>query len=325
MRIKVKRKKLYDIKRDGITQSLLSLFLECRQKARYYLDGWESPYYSQPLTDGTIGHGILEFAYNDIIKRKFKVNPNLKDIRKYSNQVEKLWYKEHPRPSQQGLECLEYSLALSEALLPIYFDYYKKDLKKIKWLSLEEKFKVPITLSDGRKTFVCGKKDGEFKSGGLWLFETKFKALINEGNLIDTLGYETQVFLYMWSKYKQTKIVPEGVLYNIIRRTSLRLKKGESLQKFAKRVGKDAESRPDFYFIRIPIDIEKRDLMNFEEEVLGLLKDFYDWIEGKVPHYKNTYSCINKYGRCKFIPACSKNEFDNLNKRKILFQELATY
>jgi len=325
MKIK-KRKQFYNIEKHGITQSLISMWLECRQKAKFYLQGWDSIYHKLCLTYGTVGHEVLDHAYSDIIINKNKVNPGKKEIKKYAKRVEKQWLKENPRTDRYGLEYLEYSLALIEVILPLYFDYYKKDLKKIKWLGLEEKFNQKFVLPDGRKTRLTGKKDGEFrKHGGLWLFESKFKSQINANDIIDTLAIDTQVLFYLRALKNIYSEVPEGVIYNIVRRPCLNQKKGESLLKFSLRIKKDVEDRPDFYFQRFPNAIVDFDLKKFEKDLVGIIKDFYDWWEGKVPHYKNTYSCVGKYGRCLFLPTCSSGDYSSIKKRKILFKELEMF
>lgn len=323
---KVKLKQFYNIEKHGITQSLLSMFLECRQKARYYLEGWDSKYHKLALTEGTVGHGVLQHAYVDIMTGKLKAVPNRRQVIKYTKQVEKQWLAENARPNKEAIEYLEYSLATMEATLPAYFDFWRRDLKEIKWAGLEESFAIPFKLPDGRKTVIRGKKDGEFfKSKGLWLFESKFKSMVSEGNLVDTLSFETQVLLYLWALKNLYNKIPEGVLYNIVRRNSLRRKKGESLAKFIKRLSLDIESRPDFYFMRFEIAIDPIDLKDFEKQMEGLIQDFYDWWQGKIPHYKNTYQCIGKYGRCTYLPACSSRDFISLQKRKIIFKELEDF
>lgn len=325
IRPKKKAKLFYDIERHGVTQSLLSMFLDCRQKARYYLEGWDSKYHSTALTHGSVGHGVLELAYQDIMKASKPKPPTRQKIMKYVKATETQWKKENPRPSKDALEGLEYSLALTETTLPVYFDFWKKDLKEIKWLGLEEKFVIPYKLKDGRKTVIRGKKDGEFEKNGLWLFESKFKSMISEGNLVDTLSFETQVLLYLWALNKTYKKIPEGVLYNIVRRTCLRQGKGESLTKFAKRVAQDIEKRPDFYFMRFEVAVDKSDLVEFEGRLEGMVTDFYNWWQGTAPHYKNTYQCLGKYGRCTYLPACGSKDFTSLQKRKAVFKELEDY
>ena len=320
-----KIKQFYDIEKHGITQSLISMFLDCRQKAKFYLQGWDSKYHKLPLTEGSVGHEVLQHAYTDIMKGKLKHVPDRKEVLKYTHRVEKQWLKENPRSDKQGLEYLEYSLATMEATLPPYFDYYKKDLKEIKWLGLEEKFCLPYQLPDGRKTVLRGKKDGEFLNKGLWLFETKFKSQIPEGNLLDTLALDTQILLYLRELAHKHKKQPAGTLYNIVRRTCLKQRKDETLVMFSKRLSKDIETRPDFYFMRYEIAIDKNDLKNFEIQLFGLVKDFYDWWQGIVPHYKNTYNCLGKYGRCLYLGCCSAEDFSGVQKRKVLFKELEDF
>ena len=48
-----------------------------------------------------------------------------------------------------------------------------------------------------------------------------------------------------------------------------------------------------------------------------------DWYDGKMGHYKNTNSCLNKYGRCWALNACSGGDTYSITpKRKVVFKEL---
>lgn len=326
MKIKIKKKKIfYDIEKHGITQSLLSMFLECRKKARYYLEGWDSIYHKLALTEGSVGHAVLQFAYEDIMTGKLKTIPSKQKVLAYTKRVEEQWLAENKRADKTALNHLEYSLATMETTLPIYFDFYRKDLKEIRWLGLEEKFCIPYKLKDGRKTVLRGKKDGEFENNGLWLFETKFKSQINIPNLVDILTIDMQVFFYLRALKQLRKKTPEGVLYNIVRRTSLYQRKDENLYSFSKRLKQDIEQRPDFYFYRIPSSVTSFDLKKFEVELEGLLTDFINWWQGISACYKNTNNCIGKYGKCEFLPCCSNNNFSGFKKRKAVFKELEDF
>ncbi len=320
------KQKFYDMERDGITQSLMSMFLTCREKARLYCEGWDSKYSSPSLTYGSVGHSGLELAYLDIKSGKLKGAPSIGQARRYVDETEKRWKLENPKPNNEALQYLEESLALIEQTIPRYFDFWKEDFKKKEWVSLEEKFRVNTDIKVKGKTItipVNGKKDGLFKSAkGLWLFETKFKSMISEGDIVETLSFETQIMLYMWSVMKEKGITPKGALYNIIRRTSLRQKVGESLVKYAQRIGKDIDSRPDFYFMRMESATTEEELKAFEVDFSRIVKDMYKWHIGLVGHYKNTYSCIGKYGRCQYLPTCSRGDKSGLVKRKTMFKEL---
>lgn len=321
--MKIKKKKtFYDIEKHGITQSLLSIFLECKEKAKQYLEGWDSRFHRLPLIEGTVGHAILQYAYEDVMNKKISSVPSALQVSGYIDRVEREWKVENPRPDKEALEHLEYSFMTMEATLPLYFEFWKKDLKEIKWLGLEKHFSRLFSLPDGRKTILRGKRDGEFEAKGLWLFETKFKSQIPEGNLMDTLSFETQVMFYLRELKEASGSMPKGTLYNIVRRNNLRQKKGEGDQAFKTRLRKDIESRPEFYFIRYEIAIDQTDLQEFEKQLTAMVTDFYNWRQGSAPHYKNTYACIGKYGRCTFLGNCSSGDTSDLMKRKTVFKEL---
>ncbi len=345
MKIKKKVSNLfYDMERDGVTQSLISTWLTCRMKARLYLQGWDSRYHSPALTYGSIGHGALEVAYLDIQAGKLKSAPSESQSRKYMDIVEAKWRAENKKPNNEALQYLELSLALMEKTLPRYFDYWKKDFKQMEWVSLEKKFKAPLSLNGSdpanRRLIgphgvepeiiipIRGKRDGEFKMGkGLWLFETKFKSMVNEGDIVETLAFETQVMLYMWSLWMEYKkrVVPKGVMYNIVRRTSMRQGKSESIVKFANRVAEDIDKRPEFYFFRMESATTVQELEQFEKELIQTVTDMYMWWKGIAPHYRNTYSCLGKYGKCTMLPVCAREDYSGLIKREAMFKELEDF
>jgi len=115
---------------------------------------------------------------------------------------------------------------------------------------------------------------------------------------------------------------PSGVLYNVIRRPGLRLGKTETMPQFGKRIEKDILKRTDFYFFRFEVATDKSDIAKWSIEFEDMVTDFLDWWEGKCGHYKNTGSCVTKYGRCQFLGACAEGQFHTLMKRPRVFREL---
>lgn len=327
IKLKKKTKAFYDYSRDGVTQGLLAMWMECRQKARWFLQGYGSKFTSLALTYGTVGHGVLEQAYEHFRTGKNEGAPSKAKVRKYLGKVEKQWKLENPKPTKMMLQDLETSLAFAEVILPVYFKYWGSDFKKKKWKKIEGSFKIPITLPDGRKLFVRGKMDGMFRVKGLWLFESKFKSMLNENDIIDTLSLDLQVKLYLWAMWKLYGHIdiPSGVLYNIIRRFNLKQRQNENLLQFSKRCAEDLNSRPEWYFYRYEVATLKKDLEEFEQELVGMLTDFCDWWDGKTPHYRNPGSCIMKYGRCWGLTACVEKSPKSLNKRSVVFRELEDF
>lgn len=318
-------KKFYDIERDGITQGLLYNWLECRQAARWFLTGWSSRAVGMGMTYGIIVHGVLELAYLDIQMKRLSGIPNAARVKLYIKAVERQWHKENPMADKPTLQKLETSLLIAEATLPFYFDYWKKDLRDIAWKTLENEFSMPYTLPDGRKTRLRGKMDGVYTQTNKLtaLFETKSKSRIEEEDILDMLPFELQVNIYLlvlrWMEQKR----PAGVLYNIIRRIGLEQGKKESVKEYSNRCVADILKRPQFYFVRMNMPITDQDMFRFEAEMQDMLTDFYDWFQGKAGHYKNPGACIGKYGRCKYLNACSSGgKMAGYAKREVVFREL---
>lgn len=308
--------KFYDYTKDGITQGLLLMWMECRQKAQYFLQGLSSKYSTTALTHGTIGHAMLEKIYG-----KFPKQPTSQDIKKYSKEIENQWRKENPRAVPKAIQDLENGLLYAEILTPTYLQYWKKK-DTFKWLSLEQSFKIPITTHKGRKTFIRGKFDGVYeKSGRPWLFETKFKALIVEADLVDMLPNDIQIKLYTWAISRLYKKLPAGVLYNLVRRIGLEQKKSENLLQFMNRCKMDIVDRPEHYFKRFEVCFEREELSDFDIELREMIDDFIDWLEGKSGHYKNSGACLGKYGRCVYLNY-ENGDRQNYTKREKVFREL---
>lgn len=327
--------RFYSPERDGVTFSLLTSWKNCRERARLFLNGWTSKKVSLGLVFGSLLHGINQLIYEDVRNGKLKTRPTPDYVRDACRRVEQIWKKENPRADGESLEYLEFSMILLDALMPIYFRYWKKDFE-VKWDRVESEFKNPIKIDHPGKpgrffeTFIRGKMDGSFrkdnKATRSWLFETKSKSNLGdrgEGELADILPHELQSNIYLLNLAAIEKVLPKGLLYNIIRRPALRQKKKESIVKFARRVADDVEKRPEFYFVRIQMTVEQKDLDRAEMELHDMIGDFILWWNGIAGHYKNSDACQNKYGTCPMLPICSRGDYSGFYQRKTVFRELA--
>ena len=313
----------YDYATHGVTQGILQSFLECREQCRLHLAGWQSRFGQMGLTYGSIVHDSLEIAYTGIRKGTFKQTPDRKQTSAIISRVEKDW-KERVRVADNSTkQMISTSLMIAEQTLPVYFDYWRKDDSKVKWLQVEKEFCVPYVDYRGRKVLLRGKRDGAFKrENELWLLETKTKSHIAEGDLATVLPLDIQINLYMLTLGLELDKRINGALYNIIRRLCLKQNKKETTSAFVKRCAKDIESRPDFYFIRLEVAIDQSDLMEWEKNFLPLLTGFIDWVTCSGYHYYNSGHCINKYGKCKFVNICSFKDYTNYIKRTSMYNEL---
>jgi hypothetical protein len=320
----------YDPERDGVTFSVLTQFKACRELCRLSLNGWTAIQPSLPLIFGGVIHEVFHRVYADPQVKKLKRPPSTDRIHGYLTDITKEWRKENPKCLSIAIQHLEHTETMAAAILPIYFKHWHEDFTQIRWMEkgLEHEFKIPISGHVGRtpwKTFLRGKMDGVFfkeVSDRPWLFETKTKGRIEEGALIDIMPFELQVNTYLIALYKMTGKIPAGVKYNILRRPQLRQKQQESLVQFGERIVADIHDRPDFYFIRMDMTVDMRDLDRAEQELMDLIGDFIMWWKGQSGHYKNSDHCENKYGTCHMLPICSRRDTAGFYQRDRVFVEL---
>lgn len=326
--------KFYDPERDGVTYSVLETFRACREKARLGLRGLTSTKVSPSMVFGTIAHAVLQGVYDDLRHRRIpRAIPSPGYVKKVLEATETEWKLENPRAGAETIQNLEFSMALADAVIPRYFKYWADDFAQVRWLEIEKEFRIPVTINVPGfrkvKTFVRGKMDGNYVTTpppptppALWLFETKTKSHITEEIIADLLPHELQVGIYIWAMTHLHKRLPTGVRYNIIRRPGLRQRQAETMVQFAQRCAEDVSIRPDWYFVRLDMEINQKDQDKFKGEFDDLLEDFLGWWYGYHGHYKNSGQCENKYGVCPFLAVCGRKDYIGLYKRETVFREL---
>lgn len=308
----------YNVDKDGTNASLLGRWLSCREKARLYLLGWTPRRIGAGRIFGIIVHGVQDAIYSDIQSGALDSLPSPKRIKREIAKMEKVWRRQNPRADAETLKLLELNLTLAESIMAVYFQFWHNDLNRMDWYSLEHKFKVPIA-----DTHLIGRMDGNFKpmkgKKVLWLFETKTKSRLGdhgESNLVDILPHELQTNLYLGAMIVMYKEVPGGLLLNIIRRPGFKLKKNEGPKAFATRVAADVKRRPEYYFVRIRMTVDRNDVQRMRREHEALVRDFTRWARGKGEHYRNSGECENKYGTCEYLKICSGGDYTGLYQRE---------
>lgn len=320
----------YDPEIDGVTNSLLSTWGACREKARLSLKGVTRRGSSFPLTFGGITHWLLEHVYEDHRMGRLKHGVTVAYVKSYLQKAETLWRQENPMADALAFQYYELTIMLNELLMPIYFEHWrKKDFVETEWVGLESEFRIPFEVTRNGityKTKLRGKRDGMFRKAnkkGLWLFETKTKSRIDEGTLVDMLPFESQINLYLVAMWLETNEMPRGVRYNIIRRPGLRQKKTENLKSFALRMGDDIRKRPTWYFLRQSMEVDPKELDRYYGELEDRVWEFIHWWKGFGGHWKESSHCENKYGVCQNLSICSQQDYSAFFIRDRVFRELA--
>jgi len=289
---------------DGVTQSLLSNFIQCRQQAEFFVTGWESALPKDSLAFGSLFHWLLESYYNSIIKG----NPVMDFEVHY-----KEWFKTIGvlMSDQSKVELMA---AKAAGLFKGYVSKWKEDLKR-DWVSVESQFDVKF---NGFR--LRGMRDGVFMvKGKPWLLETKTMAQIREDTLTDALSFDFQNLFYITASELTIKKPIVGVLYNIARTPSL--KPGDNLGDFASRIEADVLARPETYFIRYEITYSEAVKKRFATELVMKLKDFEHWMKGESWTYRNEKACIGKWS-CEFLSACASGNMSGYSHTREVFREL---
>lgn len=243
------RQPLWDLYRDGITYSLLTKFCECPERFRMrVVEGWSESGLSEPLEFGNAFHLCLEKL----------PQPPEKTTQLYQQQrFEKNTVEPHQR------EEFEKLMSMVEGAVHGHDKYWERDHSSMSWVAHEKKFDVPYAI-DGVSIRLRGKIDGIYReardSNRLWLFETKTKSEIDHEGLHRTLKQDLQTMLYALVTQEMYGEQVSGFVYNVVRRPSIRPRRGETLYEFSVRCKEDYLSRPEFYFHRWEITLDRNDM-----------------------------------------------------------------
>lgn len=326
--------KFYVPERDGVTFSLLSTFLDCREKARLYLQGWSGEGLSFALAFGGMAHRVLQRGYDGIREGMFVDSyPDRAFVSRVLDELEERWIEENPAPPERDAKIFNEALMKVQAVMPGYFRYYKSDfdVSYKRWVEVENTFQIPwnVRSPTGREwgTFLRGRIDGIYnltrdKRQRPRILETKSRSEIDEEALTLTMPQERQSNTYLSAARIKLGATPAGVLLNIIRKPMLRQKQGESWEQFARRIEEDVRLRPEWYFVRMEMTVEDQEINRAEEELNDLISDFLLWWGGESGHYKNTKSCRMYNRLCEYARVCANGDYRGLHKRPVVFREL---
>ena len=283
---------------DGITQSLLSKFLVCRERFRIQVIEGLKPAdrFSKGLEYGNMWHICEEHfaAGNDWLQPLTQYCARL--CQKYPTDQQEIdkWYN------------------VCKIQFPVYVDFWSKhkDVRSRTPLLQEENFKVPYELPSGRVVLLRGKFDsvdliGKGRSAGIYLQENKSKGDIDEEKMRRQLesGFDLQTMMYLIALeefHKREFVVGEtsyssfpvkGVRYNVVRRPlsggkgSIRQKQGsknvpaETASEFYNRLKTDyIEAEPEYFFMRWKVEVSGQDIERFKQQCFNpILEQLCDW------------------------------------------------
>ena len=290
-----------------ISQSALHTFQDCRQKAAYKRAGWRPKKPSRALIFGDFWHNVLKIMTHYSKRRGFA--PSLKEIEQFIDDEFTTWQAESEhRNDKETVENLYYDVQVMFVLLKYYVKQYPGDFNgKREWIELEDKFEATYAGQ-----CMLGYLDGAYRDTLKkdWILERKTKSQIPESSvLVDFLAMDLQTHMYVQAYNIKYGKFPAGITYDIVRKPSIRKKDSEKMIDFLKRLEADIAKKPESYFVRVSIAVNKALEKTWAEENLGpLLNEYAAWVAGKLPTYRNTGMCESKYGACEFLPMCANGD-----------------
>jgi hypothetical protein len=292
---------------DGVTYSLLSKWLVCRERARLLLVEGLRPAgsFNHRLEYGNMWH-VCEEALargNDPTRgsRARDATPLWQDdLLDYAMRLA----KNHPLQQEQ----VDHWYNVCKVQFPLYADYWGKhpDVTARRPLLQEQVFDVLYKLSSGRKVRLRGKWDSVdlVRSSEIWLQENKTKGDVREAQIRQQLKFDLQTMLYLvaleackggcYSKLLGAGSLA-GVRYNVVRRplsggkgSIVRHKPtksnpaGESKASFYNRLKTIIEGDSGSYFMRWNVEVSPEDVTKFRRECLDPILEnlcvWWDWV-----------------------------------------------
>lgn len=325
-----------------LTYSALNTFRNCPRKYKHrYLDSLRPREQAETLSFGSVVHGALEMWYRSI------GNPDR--LAALLNHIDQQF------PARTGDEREKAHWQLARAMMSGYAVCYESEDFEI--VEIEKPFTGEIRNPDtGRpsQTFVMsGKADAIVRRvDGLYLLEHKTASSVDDSYL-DKLWTDTQIALYSYY-LRQLGYPIVGVIYNVLLKSRLQQKAGETEAEFAARhaelaaknkSGKstakrqlpetDEEyqarlaewySRPEA-FHREHVYLSEERLAMLQEEVWEITQQYLD-ARRRGKWLLNTANCFSYQRPCEYLPYCQSgfnpNIVDNLYEIVPPHEELQT-
>ena len=177
----------------------------------------------------------------------------------------------------------------------------------------EVQFEVPLlnpgTGSASKKHTLSGVLDGVWAKGEhpdhpgeVVIGEWKTASVVNR-DYIQRLEMDFQVSTYLWAWSLLTGAPVRKAVYRVVKKPTIRQKKGESASDYAARVKDDYLNRPEHYFFEELVTRTDEQLAAWERQAWATHKRVLQIQRGNVDAIRNTQSCISR-GRCPYFDLC---------------------
>lgn len=279
---------LWNYYRDGVTQSFINKFLQC--KGQCYLEycvGYTPIRLPEAIRFGNKGHKILQEGY-------LKGRPlDDKEIRELL--MEEIVYDRTLEEDIDDQRLTEVAFTLCK----LYFMLRKFDdfSPEYEWMHVEKTFRIPYA-----NTFLNGVWDGVRGSvhGELVIWDHKFKSNPNIEKLQDQMHLDIQVNLYCVAAQEKFGRLPNQLIKNVIKRPGQRFGKKDTNQTFCERIIADIKENPSNYFIQIKHRPTEEEIWDWKRDFLiPVLREIENWYNNNCrPRYFNPGALEVNHQKC---------------------------
>lgn len=185
-----------DAPQGGVTFSLLSRYLSCKERFRIHVMEGLRPRdeFNHRLEYGNLWHLCEQYYAPGKLKgRKTHASPDWRDkLNEYAQSL----CERYPLSQEQ----INHWYNVCAVQFPIYQEYWSKhaDDGVTRQVLREKTFNVPYKLPSGRVVHLRGKWDGiDVIDNGIYLFEHKTKGDVQEQQIKRQLTFDAQTMLYL--------------------------------------------------------------------------------------------------------------------------------
>lgn len=225
----------------------------------------------------------------------------------------------------------EEAKAMLQGICQAYPAFYSGDSAEYQKFHTELKLKGSEGLQvaetyDHKPIYYEGDIDGlaQDQAGDWWILEHKLLAAQTIGgkdtsNFQQRLHIDRQNLGYMWlAKEKVLGKWPKGVIYNVVKKPTIRQKKGETLSQYADRV-KDKYDKcglSEGYFQRFPLLISGKHIKDWMDETSYLASTIFTRIGAGCKVWPKATSACHNYGACAYLQPCTTGKYSRQRYEK---------
>ena len=187
-----------------------------------------------------------------------------------------------------------------------YLDRYRQT----EIIAVEPEFKFllmnPSTSGQSKSFDVAGKIDAIIREGGqvkVVEHKTSGESIEPDASYWDCLAMDTQISAYFLGA-SSLGHEPEAVVYDVIRKPAIRVKKDESIEQFGDRLAADVIDRPEFYYATRETARLDSDILEYMEDVWAQSQQILYFCNRKI--WPRNPSACTTFGICEYFPLCTR-------------------